>query len=254
MNQGLRLHSISKPLIIPLLIILGVVLSPTPLFAAGSDQCQPIYGGGTTCAQNGNLVVDKKVQNPESGSYVDSLGVNDAKYSLGQTISFEILVKNTSKNAVSTIILKDVFPSQDLSFSSGPGTFDVNSKTMTYTISNLNGNEAKTFFVQGKVNNQLGENQDSVCLVNQAMVSQGNQTSQDNAQFCIQNQAYTSLTLPTQSTPTVQNPTTTKGGLPVYKSPYAKKTPPTGPEDLAMFALLPTGALGVWLRRRTSKT
>jgi len=51
------------------------------------------------------------------------------------------------------------------------------------------------------------------------------------------------------------NQTTTKGGLPVV-SPVVtqpgQNTPPTGPEALVLAGLLPTGALGWLLRKKTS--
>ncbi len=41
------------------------------------SSCQAIYGGGQTCIQVGNVVINKTVKNPKTGSFVDNLNVND---------------------------------------------------------------------------------------------------------------------------------------------------------------------------------
>ncbi|HSA83432.1 MAG TPA: hypothetical protein VLF20_00915 [Patescibacteria group bacterium] len=62
---------------------------------------------------------------------------------------------------------------------------------------------------------------------------------------------------PTQPTPTPQpivpsNTTNaTKGGLPVEQPAQATTTPGTGPELLSLAALIPAGAMGIYLRRKT---
>src|SRR6266446_5435211 len=33
--------------------------------------CQPVYGGGQTCVTTGNVQVNKKVQNPQTGQFID---------------------------------------------------------------------------------------------------------------------------------------------------------------------------------------
>lgn len=56
---------------------------------------------------------------------------------------------------------------------------------------------------------------------------------------------------PIKSGPTPIKSETTKGGLPVLPPSQQKTTPPTGPEMLGLLTLLPAGALGYYLRKKT---
>src|SRR3989344_1052804 len=118
--------------------ILSLFLSSVLFFAvsvsANADSsCQPIYGGGETCVQVGNVFVNKTVQNPQSNSFVDNLGVNDPKYSPSSNVTFHITVTNNGGNTISKITVKDILP-QFVNFVSGPGSFDSNSKTLTFEL------------------------------------------------------------------------------------------------------------------------
>lgn len=216
-----------------------------PSFAAGTTtvECQPIYGGGQTCPQAPNIAINKQVKNPQTGSFVDNLNVNDPKFSPNQTVSFKITLTNTGNVNMASVNIRDIFP-QFVNFISGPGSFDTNTKTLSFTVSNLSTNESRTFDISGKVisNDQLPDNKGIVCVVNQAiatMSTDGQQTSQDNSEFCIQKQA-------------VEQPTT-KGGLKVFPQPQVATTPSTGPGALPLLALLPSGVLGFLLRKRSVK-
>ncbi len=207
----------------------------------GQSQCQPIYGGGQVCVQSGNIVVNKTVQNPKTLTYVDNLGMNDIKYSPDQTINFQITVSNVSDNEVQNIKVVDTLP-QYVLFTSGPGTYDPKANTLTFTLSSLAGKKSQTFTVTGRIASYDTITQTGItCVVNQAMETSNNQTSTDNAQFCIEKPSVT---------PTPGVPMTTKGGLPIYP-PKATTTPPTGPETLALFALLPSAAAGFFLRKKS---
>ena len=114
---------------------------------------------------------------------------------------------------------------------------------MSFTVSNLNVNESRTFDVSGQVisSDQLPNDKGIVCVVNQAIATvstNGQQTSQDNSEFCIQKQVLAE---------------TTKGGLKVFPQPQVVTTPSTGPEAWALLALLPSGVLGFLLRKRSIK-
>lgn len=218
-------------------------------FSASADTvCQPIYGGGQTCVQQGKIVINKTVQNPSNGAFVDNLGVNDPKHSPDQTVTFQLTVTNTGDTTLSKITVKDIFP-QFVSFVSGPGNFDSNTKVLTFDVANLATNESRTFTITGKVagSGDLPSDQGITCVVNQSTAVSDSQTSQDNAQFCIQKQVL-------GAAPTVSVPTTTKGGLKVFPAPQVTTTPPTGPEMLSLIGLIPTGALGFFLRKKAIKS
>ena len=217
-------------------------------FADTAQNCQPIYGGGTTCTQNKDLTLDKKILNPQTGSLVDSLNADNYKFTPEQLVSFQITIKNNSGNSLSNITFKDIFPNKYLNFYSGPGKFDNNTKTMNLIINMLNKDETKIYTVRGTIANasELPNNQ-TICLSNQAQVIEGNQISQDNTPFCLTSSKIATETNNTESS----TPATTKGGLPIYRATNSKHTPSTGPEDIAVFGLIPTGALGWFLRKKT---
>ena len=214
------------------------MLFATNTFAATS--CQPIYGGGETCTQTGNIVLDKTVRNPQNGLYVDNLNINDAKYLPGQTVNFNITIRNTENKVLTNVEVKDVLP-QYVTFVSGPGNFDANTHALTFNIGNFPANEARTYTVQGKIAdaNSFSFANGTTCVVNQSIMNASNgQSAQDNAQFCIQLTTTTTVVA-------------TKGGLPVVSTAPITVTPSTGPGMLSLLALIPTGLAGFILRRKS---
>ena len=205
-------------------------------FAFADVNCQPVYGGGQNCITTGTILVNKTVQNPQTGQFVDNLGTNDPRFSAGQAVNFQITLTNTGSTTIPQTAVKDTFPGF-VDFTSGNGSFDSNTKTLTFTTDNLNPGETRTFSISGKVIDAKGLPDGVTCVVNQATATTNTgQMSQDNAQFCIQKQAVT---------------TTTKGGLPVLPPPSVTTTPPTGPELLPLIGLLPAGLSGFFLRKKS---
>lgn len=231
-----------KNLILPIITVVTIgAFALTPV-ASADTACTPIYGGGQNCIQTDKLTVDKTVQNPSSKEFVNNLGVNDPKYGPDSTVLFKISVKNNNSAAVTNVKVTDVLP-QYIDYVSGGTSYDKNSKTVTINVDRLHPGETKTFEIRGKVvaANALPNDKGITCLINQAAATVGNETSQDNAQFCVQKQVLT------------ETQPETKGGLKVYPAPQVTQTPPTGPEALALAALLPTGLTGFFLRRKASK-
>ncbi len=225
-------------------LFLGVLVLSCLVYVtapAYGQECQPIYGGGETCVQSNEVTLNVLVQNPDTKEYVNNLGISDPKYGPNQTVNFHVTLKNISNKTLSNIVVKNKFP-QFLDYLSGTGNYDKNSKTLTFTISQLNSQESKTYTIQGKVvsADKLPSNQGTVCEIYQASATVDNNISEDNAQFCIAKAGSASPTIPP----------TTKGGLPVYTPGQSKTTPPTGPEMLGWLALLPSALAGVWLRKK----
>lgn len=204
--------------VIVVLFVFALVAVPT-VFADGS--CQPIYGGGQTCT-SGNISLSKSVRNPQTNVFVHDLGLNDAKYHAGDLASFQLVVTNNGNATLNTVTVKDTLP-DFLSFDKGPGSFDNTSKTLTFTINNLQPGQSQTFLVTAHVvaQNQLPANQSTVCIVNQATAtSSEGQTVNDNSQLCIEK---------------------------------ITATPSTGPEALGLLALFPTGLAGFFIRKSARK-
>lgn len=203
--------------------------------ALAQEGCTPIYGGGQTCPPPGDISVDKTVQNPENGVFVNNLTVNDPKYTPGQSVSFKVVVTNTTGTKISKVTINDIFPSY-LTFESGPGNYDSGKNTLTFSLDNLNGGESKSFDLKAKVTDSanIPFTNGVVCVVNQVTgTTSDNKSASDNSQLCIQKE------------------TVTKGGLPVEPAPKVTTTPPTGPEMLPLLALLPGGLAGLILRKRS---
>lgn len=210
-----------------------------PVIANAQTVCQPIYGGGQSCVSTGNLFIDKKVLNPQINVFVDNLGVNDPKFQPSSTVAFRLAITNTGTANIANVTVRDIFP-QFVDFTAGAGSFDSNSKTLTFQIDNIAPSETKTFNLSGKTAS-FDKLPGVVCVINQSIASSGNISTQDNAQLCIE-----------KVVPTVQIPGATKGGLKVFPAPATKGgTPPTGPEALYLLAFLPTGALGYFLRKKS---
>jgi len=217
-------------------LLLGA-LSITPSKALA--DCQEIYGGSQNCTTSYTFTVQKLVQVPgkDGGNFVNNLSINDAKYSPNQIVNFEINVTNTSSQTIPTITVQDIFP-QYLTFTTGSGTFDTNSNTLTFTVNNLNAGKTQTFNLSGTVvnTNSLPVDQGVVCLVNQANGTDSNgDVNTSSSQFCVQNSVLGS-TLPV---------VTTKGGI--------VTTPATGPEMLPLIGLIPGGLGGLILRKKAIK-
>ena len=218
----------------------------------GSQQCQPIYGGGESCVRTPQFEINKTVQNPQSKQYVDNLSVNDPKYAPSQTVLFKITVKNTSQDRVTNVTVKDIFP-EAVEYVGGVGEYDANSRTLTIKVDKLDKAEVRDFYVQARVlaKDKLTNAQNVVCAINQSNLTAADKTAQDNAQFCIEK----GLTPPTTKGGEPQvpaaNPTMTKGGLPVYPPAQVKTTPETGAETIALFSLIPSALGGIFLRRNS---
>lgn len=222
-------------------------------FAFAATTCTPLYGGGQSCIQTGNLLIDKKVQNPQNNAFVDNLGVNDPRYAPNQNVNFEITVTNTGTATFNTVTIQDTLPKY-VALANG---------NTTMTLNDLKPNESRKVMLVGKVvdGSQLPGDQMITCVVNLATASADNQSAGDNAQFCIEKGGQTvTVTQPGGTTIIQQQPTvvtqpgqqvTTKGGLKVFPAAAIQKTPPTGPEAFALFGLIPSAVLGYFLRKRS---
>lgn len=211
-------------------LLLGAAILPSKAFA----DCSIVYGGGESCPPSYSFNIVKTVQVPGKGggNYINSLSINDPKYAPGQTVNFKITVTNTGNQNIPTITVVDTFP-QYLSFVSGPGSYNANNKTLTFTISNLGaGQSTGVFNITGRISdsNLLPSDQGIVCMINQANGTDNNGvTHASSSQFCVE-----------------------KGVLSITAPVKIVATPSTGPEMLPLLALLP-GGLGGFILRKKSK-
>lgn len=210
--------------------------------AAGQYGCQSQYGGCGGPSQF--LSINKVVKNPETGSFVDNLSINDPKYAPENTVTFQLTVTNIGQEVIKNITVKDLLP-KNVTFVSGPGSYDSKTNTLSLVLEKLDSQEAKTYTITGKIDkaDKLPSDQGTVCLVNKAQAimnsTKGGKDfveSEDSSQFCVEKSVL---------------PAETKGGLKVFPAPKVKSTPPTGPEALALIPLLGSGIAGLILRKRS---
>lgn len=224
-------------------------------------NCNPTYGGNN-CSTTG-LLLDKKVKHPQQNQFVENLNQNDPKYTANQDITFRMAVTNPGQTELKNITVVDTLPNYLTAVKSTNS--QISGNTVTHTIDSLKAGETKHFDIAAKIVDtaNLPTNQGTTCVTNQAVANTGSLVSEDTSTYCIQ--TVTNVTnVPTTSTGVVVNPepktpgqstttvpgTTTKGGLPVYPKTNTTTTPSTGPETLALAGLLPSGALGYFLRRK----
>lgn len=218
------------------ILISAALLSGLSLMSSNAyADCQPIYGGGQTCANN--FSIQKFVQTPGKGggSFVNNLSINDPRFAPSQTVTFQIEVKNTGSQQIPTLTITDAFP-QFLTFVSGPGSFDTSSKVLTFTVNNLDAGKSQTFTVSGKVaeSGALPTNTGIMCLINQVSATDSNgMTNGSSSQFCVEKKVLGA------SEPQI------------FAAPKVVTTPATGPEMLPLLALIPGGLGGLILRKKS---
>lgn len=209
----------------------------------GAVSCQPTYGGGTSCKE-GSLKINKTVQHPKNTTYVENLGINDPKYVPEQTVNFQITVTNTGNTTIKGAKIKDVFP-QYVNYRSGAGAYDKTKNILAFNIPDLEAGKSQTYTVSGTIATQasLPANQGITCVTNTASATTPSMHVLDTAELCIEKQVQVS---------TKGGIIPTKGGLTVYSAPAPKKTPATGPEMAYLFAAVPAGILGHFLRKKAT--
>lgn len=141
-----------------------------------------------------DLIINKQVQNPVTGSFVENLTSSDPTFSPGANVLFQLIIKNASGQTFDPVIVKDVFPA-NLVFVSGPGSYDAGSHTLTFTMNNLIAGETRTVQVMARVLSTSGS---FVCETNYAEARDDavGRFDSDTAQLCIRTNVLGATTLP----------------------------------------------------------
>ncbi len=144
----------------------------------------------TVPGPNLQLAINKLVQDPRNGQFVDGLSSSNFAFLPGHTILFRLEVKNNGQQDLNNIQVKDVLPGQ-LEFVSGPGSFDKGTRTISFTIDSLKVGETKSFDIKAKVS---GGAEAGVCVTNFAEARKDSLVSQDTAVICIQKKVLGAVT------------------------------------------------------------
>lgn len=154
-----------------------------------SGGCVPVYGGGVECPRAGQVLIDKKVLNPATNQFVDNLTPADPKYRPEQIVTFRLIVKNSGDQTLDTISVNDNIP-QFVDFMSGPGSFDANTRVLTFTVNNLTAGASSQFDLKARVVHPavLPAEKNIICPLNVATAATGELSDRDESQFCIEKQ------------------------------------------------------------------
>lgn len=208
---------------------------PNPAHAA---SCEPLYGGGPNCI-NTSLTISKTILNPQTNAFVSDLGINDPRYHPGDIVTFQIKV-STAGQTIPRATITDYFP-QNFIFTSGAGTFDPSTNTLTAIGSNINQSNQYLLTILGRIPevDKILPNQQTVCQTNLAsVIADNNQPAQATTEFCIDKQ-----------TATGKSVSTTKGGLPVYNPTTVRTNPPTGSETVLLPLFILSAVVGIIINR-----
>ncbi len=195
-------------------------------------DCEPIYGGGTTC-QPSSMVVTKTVLNPQTNVYVHDLGINDPLFHPGDPITFQISVTNIGTRDLGHVAVTDNLPGviTFVAGESGIGTFDSSTNTFSFFFPGVAPGQTVSLILTGHIvdASHFPTTQDGACVTNQAVATNGEVTSQDSTQFCI------------------FHPVT---GAP---APITTVPPSTGAQPIPLLSLLGITTTGAILLRLTRK-
>ncbi len=147
-----------------------------------AETCTTQYGGTTTCVP-ADLTINKEVRNPATNIFVENLGVSDTLFVKDNEVLYKLTVKNTGSETLNPITVHDIFPPY-LTFMSGPGTYDSDTRTLTFELDNVVAGESRSVEILAKVV-ELPSDKDVVCVVNHADAAAGGRYDEDTAQICL---------------------------------------------------------------------
>jgi len=190
-------------------LILSVMLAS--LFVSSKRSlahwnCDTNYGGHD-CHREGELIIDKTVLNPDTGTYVNSLYFNDPKFAPGTEVKFRLEVKNIGHGAIEHVKVRDDFPDyiQFNWFELGSSYWDANKREINFEIDKLDPGQSKTYVISMHVypKKMLPNDKDLICETNLAFVGTdiNNPKDSDNSQFCITHKVLGIKSLPATGMP-----------------------------------------------------
>ena len=202
-------------------LVIGTWLLALPVKA----DCVGQYGQYGQPCNTYSITVDKTVAIPSTSNYVDNLSISDPRYHANDMVNFRIVITNNSNTNLNDITAQDFIP-QYLNPSSGPGSYDSGSRTISWDAGAFNVGEQKTYYFTFQVVPQanMPTDQGLFCNTNQVQIWSNNVTDSDSSQLCIEKQVSASV----------------------------KTVPPTGPEFgyLLVTGEMVLAGLGIYLKKR----
>lgn len=168
----------------------------TFLAFAFNFQALAQYGQYGQPSPSYSILIDKMVGKPyqtkggvRDVEYVDNLSPSDPRFSPNQEVYFKIKVKNTSTSDITNVTVKDYVPLY-LTPIEGPGTWDANTRIISWNAGDFRVDEEKIYYIKMAVNsqNQLPADKGLFCVVNKAEALSDEANDDDTAQLCIEKQ------------------------------------------------------------------
>jgi len=164
------------------IVIVAALASTRPVFAA--VRCETQYGGGETCVRTGELQIDKEVRDPDTGNWVDNLGLTSHRFFNGDEVVFRLRIKNTGDERFSKVEVSDTLPSH----------LELVSGDLNFEISDLDPGEEEIREIKTRVKNVSED--EVVCEVNAAEVEANSEHDRDTSQVCMGKKVLGVTTLP----------------------------------------------------------
>lgn len=184
-------------------LVVSVLMSVKPVMA--DYGCQGQYGQYGNCPPSQSILIDKfvgKVTLNKGGytdiEYVDNMSASDSRFHAGDMVAFKLKVKNTSNITLTNVTVKDFLPTY-VNAIEGPGTFDANTRVVSFNAGDFQPNEEKVYYLKVQVvpTSNMPADKGLFCLVNKAEASNSNTSDEDTAQFCVEKQVTNVVKVPT---------------------------------------------------------
>ncbi len=164
-------------------IMTTFLFSPILAFADQGTSCSSAYGQQCPSLQ---VSINKKVKNPQTGEFVDSLSASGPNFLAGQEVNFRVEIKNSGTVDIDNAMVEDRLP-DFVDFVAGPGSFNQSTRMLSWTVEKLKPGDSKLFDIKVKIRSGKDlPDMGITCLSNFSKVQKDNMSAQDTASFCIQ--------------------------------------------------------------------
>ncbi len=189
---------------------IALTLAASALLSFGAmgvyaDDCTTDYGGTTTCKPT-DLFINKQIQDPVSGEYVEN--VTTPKFSQGNTVVYKLIVTNSSNQVLTGVKVVDNAPDNlEITDAQAPYTnahefvkkFEIseNKKQITFYLDEMNVGQVKEMYIWMKFVGPY-PSEDQFCRDNWATATAVERPNGDRnfARACVTNKVLGTTTLP----------------------------------------------------------
>lgn len=161
------------------------------LFSVGKinavTRCETQYGGGETCREVDTLILDKKIQDPRNGNFQDHLEdvtADGFRFSVDDTITFKIRVKNETGHKIDEVNVVDTFPEFDTSKGKNIH-LTLQSGLLSFKIYDLDPGETEQRTIVAHIATDSAIQQNFECTENAVEAWGGGEYHRDTAKFCV---------------------------------------------------------------------